>query len=79
MNEMKQNDGGLAFPTLMKKGELAVAEGGMSLRDWFAGQALIGLCQSEMGPEEYTVSPHLLARAAYAAADAMLAARKGGA
>lgn len=38
---------------------------GMTLRDWFAGQALIGL----------TGSPHRAAEAAYEYADAMLEAR----
>lgn len=48
---------------------------GISIRDWFAGQALIGLCQSEMGDEQFTVSPDLLARTAYSMADAMILAR----
>lgn len=45
-------------------------------RDEFAGQALIGICQSEMGETEFLVEPEVLARAAYKMADAMLAARK---
>ena len=36
MSEPKEDDGGLAFP-------LVGASPGMSLRDWFAGQALAGL------------------------------------
>ena len=45
--------------------------GGMSLRDWFAGQALYGLfsCISQ-APNE------VIARQAYAMADAMIAERK---
>jgi len=45
--------------------------GGMSLRDWFAGMAL----QTESCTGWH--SPRLTAEAAYAIADAMLAARKG--
>lgn len=37
----KINDGGSAFPVLMKVGEVAKSEAGMTLRDWFAGQALV--------------------------------------
>ena len=45
--------------------------GGMTLRDWFAGQALYGLfsCISQ-APNE------VIARQAYAMADAMIAERK---
>jgi hypothetical protein len=43
---------------------------GMSLRDWFAGQALCGLLASEMDADNVT-----FARGAYNIADAMLAAR----
>lgn len=50
---------------------------GMSLRDWFAGQALIGLVQERpqgrLTPEDYS---RILALAAYAAADAMLKERE---
>lgn len=54
------------------------AEPGMSLRDWFAGQALAGpvavFCQlsAERGDD---VCEHRAARMAYRCADAMLAAR----
>lgn len=46
----------------------------LSLRDWFAGQALVLIkadCVNKRAPD--------IARAAYAVADAMLAAREGGA
>ncbi len=48
-------------------------DGGMTLRDWFAGQALAGILASEGGPlggEEAS-----LAKTAYYLANAMLAAR----
>lgn len=58
---------------------------GMTLRDWFAGQAILvtanrphnhGLSAVQIGSEMH---PKLAAKAAYAMADAMLAARtKGG-
>jgi hypothetical protein len=71
-----RNDGGPAFAALGvgPSGDV-YHETGMSLRDWFAGQALIGLCPADMSEEEYTVNPKLLARTAYAQADAILAER----
>ncbi|PWJ88392.1 hypothetical protein C8D77_111115 [Mesorhizobium loti] len=39
----KIDDGGPMFPTLAKVGAVAVSEGGMSKREYFAGQALAGL------------------------------------
>jgi len=83
------NDGGPAFPTPGEdfiegpQGRLpASAWGmqgspGMSLRDWFAGQALAGVisaCYFTGGPASYAE----VAEQAYAYADSMLAARKGG-
>jgi hypothetical protein len=70
------DDGGPAFP--VTESDRCYASYGMTLRDWFAGQALAGLIASEsMSTEE---SAHLTApadaRRAYAMADAMLAARK---
>ena len=51
---------------------------GMSLRDWFAGQALIGLLSSPSVPRykgEVVESEAHYAAMAYAAADAMLKQR----
>jgi hypothetical protein len=77
---MTTKDGGPAFPCSNEQfthgnPQTGDAWPGLSLRDWYAGQALIGLCQADMSDEEYIVSPHLLARTAYSMADAMLAAR----
>jgi hypothetical protein len=62
------NDGGRAFPLSNEHGE----QYGMSLRDYFAGQALVMLphhgCGADLSTEE-------TAQAAYQIADAMLAER----
>jgi hypothetical protein len=45
------NDGGPAFPVPMVRYEdnfFNVTDGGMSLRDWFAGQALAGIGASDL-------------------------------
>lgn len=91
------NDGGPAFPV---PGEPPVSTGdprdgigygtpaqhGMSLRDWFAGQALAGMCALEdnrtfpegkyENVEKWRSELYLIdAKSAYHYADAMLAAR----
>ena len=45
------------------------------LRDWFAGQALVGLIPSPARPGVLPLSPPDMARVAYQYADAMLQAR----
>ena len=80
---MKQNnDGGPAFPAIKtlgpggKDGRLEdgygsiVSEGGMSLRDWFAGQALPSVDERSHG------TPQDVAKECYQLADAMLAERE---
>ena len=62
------NDGGPAFP--MSEGDWS----GMSLRDWFAGQALAGLMASPNGPRLVKEAVD----ASYHAADTMLRARERG-
>ena len=49
---------------------------GMSLRDWFAGQALVAQIGHPRDPEDGPLTPDDLAFMAYAVADAMLAARE---
>ena len=51
------------------------ASPGMTLRDYFAGQALAGLCADS----DVNEPPDVMARSSYGLADAMLAARTGGA
>jgi len=68
-----KNDGGPAFPRNSIKlpdGNIEVGHNGMSLRDWFAGQAL-KYC-SEQNPGSKSGA----AEEAYKQADAMLKARK---
>ena len=77
------DDGGSFFPKTITSGDKSISEGGLSIRDWFAGQALNGFCSDgrmlkathdalETGKSVAVV----LAVSAYDAADAMLAARK---
>ena len=62
--------GGPAFPSL----ETYRPTSGMTLRDYFAGQALAGLCAYGIPGEHHT--PEATAEDAYAYADAMLAERE---
>ena len=74
-NEIK--DGGAAFPNAGYDGPDNCADPvpGMTLRDWFAGQALAG--RMATGVEDY-LDPRDTASRCYRLADAMLAAREGG-
>ena len=63
------DDGGPAFPHSSSPMRGDLTEWGMTLRDWFAGQAL-----STMREPEYT-SFEKIAGLAYKTADAMIAAR----
>ncbi len=69
------NDGGPAFPHFKtnEQGKTELCpQGGMTLRDWFAGQALQGVLASLQIPHQWDE----IAQSAYRGADAMLAARK---
>ena len=71
----EQNDGGPAFPvmTYNDTGDISgtwLTDPGMSLRDWYAGQALVGI--SIALPDDV---PKEVAQRAYKYADAMLAER----
>ena len=77
------NDGGAAFPNEQwlwdnRKGSYVVRSvGGMTLRDYFAGQALAGLCVRAEDDGRITEWRfHDIANVALKAADAMLAARE---
>ena len=70
------NDGGPALPTAdayHPSGQIAYGRKGMSLRDWFAGQALAGM----VAAVDRSGSHALYAEESYKFADAMLKARGG--
>lgn len=64
------NDGGPAFPR--GKDCFGAVQDGMTMRDYFAGQALAGM----LADSTCTASSAKLAAASYEVADAMLAARE---
>lgn len=79
---MEPKDGGPAFPTATDKpfGDGRMADGGMTLRDYFAGQALVAFMQSPEFMEEAGRFHNLparvaMCRAVYDIADSMLKAR----
>jgi len=61
------SDGGPAFGEFTRTGQYSIKTGGITVRDYFAGQALIA-CRNHS-------SEKWLAERAYKIADAMLAAR----
>ena len=73
------NDGGPAFPQTITAFNTTVEEefgqGGMSLRDYFAGQFICGIAVHTEDEEIETWRHKNVAKWAYAQADAMLAAR----
>jgi hypothetical protein len=71
---MNANDGGPAFPVQALASPGSEVAWGMSLRDWFAGQALVGMlaCPDVSGDRES------IAKSAYTYADTMLRARERG-
>ena len=70
-------DGGAAFPVTPtdKSGQIAPTQCGMTLRDWFAGQALVGIITSPFTSEDAIGNFGKGAQWAYEMADAMLAQR----
>lgn len=73
-NQQKPNNSAPENPPAFPTGGAYSKQSGMTLRDWFAGQALAGMMA---GDDE--VRPDYCARFAFAVADAMLAERvKGG-
>ena len=76
------NDGGPAFPAQpMHKfpdgAIISLNQGGMTLRDYFAGQALTNVdLRITMSDLDDTPSPRAIANYMYVIADAMLAARE---
>ena len=72
---MSIEDGGSAFPC----GDQYARDpgNGMSLRDWFAGQAMQGELSSYPAAWSERISVHHIAARAFEIADAMLLARQG--
>ena len=75
------NYGGPAFPASLYKlengQESSVPHIGMTLRDYFAGQALTNVdVRIPMSDDDDTPSPRAIANYMYVIADAMLAARE---
>jgi hypothetical protein len=83
---MSKPDGGNAFPNttvtfLQSDGEdMVTAQGGMSLRDYFAAKAMQGMAASEYWSENFQPDNDtyqmVVAETAYQVADAMLKARE---
>ena len=69
----KINDGGPAFPR--RYTPMLEDQPGMSLRDYFAGQALTNTLICESSGKDFA---KMNAEYAYLLADAMIAAREGG-
>ncbi len=61
------------FPRQEVIGDIVVTEGGMDLRDWFAGQALAGLCAN---PYNSKFSARAIVDSAYDLADCAMERRK---
>jgi hypothetical protein len=72
-----EDNGGPVFPFVEGVAGHKSNKQGMSLRDWFAGQALTGEMATwpDACPEDYA---GMIARRCYAIADAMLAEREKG-
>ena len=73
-----KKDGGPAFPRDSFRDEeagLLITQNGMTLRDWFAGQALMGQIASE-APDFVDKDAEATAKRCYQIADAMLAERE---
>lgn len=70
------NDGGPAFPNVPDGAgdRWADWDTGMTLRDYFAAKAMQGFIAQELASQPYESAAEV-ARASYAMADAMLAAR----
>jgi hypothetical protein len=78
---MNTNDGGKAFPSDFEWPNGRFIEGGMSLRDWFAGMALPLLANDVLLKATDQAFPNdstrvAIAKYAYAVADSMLAQRE---
>ncbi len=72
----KVNDGGPAFPVVAENGMGHIAAG-MTMRDWFAGQALVGIADHFSAKEDTRIATmKVISSFCYEYADAMLAQRE---
>lgn len=71
---MTKDTGGPAFPE--RHFDLADNEHGMTLRDYFAAKAMLGLLTSTARRDDKNYDENALAFLSYTVADAMLEARK---
>ena len=73
MTTQQKDDGGTAFPIgLTQDGPC----GGLTKREWFAGQALRGLLSDASWPGDVRFDPERDAKIAFKFADAMIAESK---
>jgi hypothetical protein len=73
---MSKPENPFAFPLAVPGDCMVQPTDGMTLRDWFAGQALVGICAHQ---DSWGCTVNEIAPQAYQLADAMLAERaKGG-
>ena len=70
---MSKDSGGLAFGELHQVGDVAMRDGGLSIRDYFAAKAMQGMIAA-VGYHRGEVD--FMAESAYDCADAMLARRE---
>ena len=72
-----QKDGGQAFPRAGAQTNAGWSRpvNGMTLRDWFAGQALVAMGDRRWEADSNETGTQKTARAAYSSADAMIAER----
>jgi hypothetical protein len=68
------DDGGSVWGSQTRDDDTITVDGGLSLRDYFAGQALTGVIANALAFQ--TRDADHIAKMAYEAADAMLAARR---
>ena len=72
---MTKYDGGPVYPTLDSNYEISYSSTGMTLRDYFAAQAMQGEIAAQSIDSGYYDNFAILASSAYMIADAMIEAR----
>jgi hypothetical protein len=74
---MTKKNGGQAFPSVEYfDGNPSYTKDGMTLRDWFAGQALIGEMRESGDDMDWLPRAELMAARCYKVADAMIKERE---